>query len=353
VTAESIEPILRVEGLVKHYPVTSGAVRRKQVATLRAVDGVSFELRAGECLGIVGESGCGKSTLAQTLLRLVEPTAGHAWFHGRDIFAMDRRELRELRRKIQIVFQDPFESLNPRMTVGQILSEPWEIHPGIVPRAARRDRAGQLLEMVGLRPEHIDRYPAQFSGGQRQRIGVARALALEPEIIVCDEPVSALDVSVQAQVINLLQDVQQEFGLAYLFIAHDLGVVRHVADDVAVMYLGKVVEHGSEPAVFDTARHPYTHALLSAAPVARFAEAERTERILLTGEIPSPIDPPSGCTFHTRCWQAHDVCSRDAPLLAEQGADGHVAACHFPVQRDAAAVPLGLPRLPARSIAPS
>ncbi|MFF1819799.1 ABC transporter ATP-binding protein [Kribbella sp. NPDC058245] len=322
------EPLLRVDRLVKHYPIVSGAVRKKQVGAIRAVDGVSFELHRGETLGLVGESGCGKSTLSQTLLRLVEPTAGHAFYRGQDIFAMSREELKAFRRKVQIVFQDPFESLNPRMTIGQIIAEPWAIHRGIVPRSGQRNRAAELLELVGLKAKHLDRYPEQFSGGQRQRIGVARAIALNPEIIICDEPVSALDVSVQAQVVNLLQDLQKELGLSYIFIAHDLGVVRHIADRVAVMYLGKIVEYGNESALFEEPRHPYTEALLSAVPVARF-ETARRERILLTGEVPSPANPPSGCRFHTRCRYAEDICRQQEPELSPRGVPGHDTACHL------------------------
>jgi oligopeptide/dipeptide ABC transporter ATP-binding protein len=322
------EPILRVEGLVKHYPIVSGTVRKKKIGAIRAVDGVSFDLRRGETLGLVGESGCGKSTLSQTLLRLVEPTAGHAYYRGQDIFAMSRKELKDFRRKVQIVFQDPFESLNPRMPVGQIIAEPWAIHPGIVPKSGQRERAAELLELVGLKPQHLDRYPEQFSGGQRQRIGVARAIALNPEIIICDEPVSALDVSVQAQVVNLFQDLQKELGLSYIFIAHDLGVVRHIADRVAVMYLGKIVEYGSDTSVFEEPRHPYSEALVSAVPVARFENPVRA-RILLTGEVPSPADPPSGCHFHTRCRYVEDLCRQVEPELLARGVPGHETACHL------------------------
>ena len=252
-------PLLKVSNLVKHYPIFTGSVRRSRRVRFAQSTG-GFELHAGRTLGLVGESGCGKSTLARTLLRLVEPTSGHAYFRGSDIFAMSKDELRAFRRSVQVVLQDPFESLNPKMTVGQIISEPWVIHSGVVAKAQRRHRVGELLEMVGLRPDFIDRFPAQFSGGQRQRIGIARALALNPALIICDEPVSALDVSVQAQVVNLLQDIQKEFHLAYIFIAHDLGVVRHIADDVGVMYLGKMVEYGSEAAIFSSPRHPYTKA---------------------------------------------------------------------------------------------
>jgi len=322
-------PLLKVSNLVKHYPIFTGSVRRKQTGALRAVDGVSFELHAGRTLGLVGESGCGKSTLARTLLRLVEPTSGHAYFRGRDIFAMSKDELRAFRRSVQVVLQDPFESLNPRMTVGQIISEPWVIHSGVVAKAQRRHRVGELLEMVGLRPDFIDRFPAQFSGGQRQRIGIARALALNPALIICDEPVSALDVSVQAQVVNLLQDIQKEFHLAYIFIAHDLGVVRHIADDVGVMYLGKMVEYGSEAAVFSSPRHPYTKALMSAVPVAKFGNEKRADRILLVGDLPSAANPPSGCHFRTRCSYAQDICSVAEPELESRDGGNHETACHF------------------------
>jgi oligopeptide transport system ATP-binding protein len=326
---EQEAPLLKVTDLVKHYPIISGVVRRKQTGALRALDGVSFELRAGRTLGVVGESGCGKSTLARTLLRLVEPTAGHAYFRGDDIFAMSKHELRAFRRSVQVVLQDPFESLNPRMTVGQIVAEPWVIHSGIVAKPQRRRRVGELLEMVGLQPDFIDRFPGQFSGGQRQRIGIARALALNPDLIICDEPVSALDVSVQAQVVNLLQDIQKEFNLAYIFIAHDLGVVRHIADDVGVMYLGKMVAYGTEARVFSNPQHPYTKALMSAVPVAKFDKHNRAARIMLVGDVPSPANPPSGCSFRTRCAYAQDVCSTATPALEAHDSDGHRTACHF------------------------
>jgi oligopeptide transport system ATP-binding protein len=322
------EVVLKVEHLVKYFPITRGIVLRRQIGTVKAVDDVSFELHRGETLGLVGESGCGKTTTARTILRLEKPTDGHAYYQGRDIFELSRSEMREVRREIQVIFQDPYASLNPRMTVGDIISEGWVVHKGVVPKPKRRARVHELLELVGLNPDHINRYPHQFSGGQRQRIGVARALALEPSIIVCDEPVSALDVSVQAQV-NLLEDMQDELGLSYLFIAHDLSVVRHICDRIAVMYLGKIVEIGNEYDVYDNTAHPYTEALLSAVPIPDPALRGHGRRILLEGDVPSPADPPSGCHFRTRCWKAQDVCATDPPELVERG-QGHPVACHFP-----------------------
>jgi oligopeptide transport system ATP-binding protein len=324
------EPILSVRDLVKHYPIRAGVFRR-QVGSIKAVDGVSFDLMPGETLGLVGESGCGKSTVARTLLRLIEPTAGQALYKGTDIFSLGKGDLRELRQHIQIIFQDPYASLNPRMTVGDIIAEPWAIHSGLMPKNSVRDQVGQLLELVGLNPNHINRYPHQFSGGQRQRIGVARALALNPSIIICDEPVSALDVSVQAQVVNLLEDIQDEFSLSYIFIAHDLSVVRHISDRVAVMYLGKIVEEGVESDLYGNPSHPYTQALLSAVPVPD-PSFHAAKRILLQGDVPSAANPPSGCHFRTRCWKAQDICAEVEPPL-EQHFDT-LAACHFAAPRE-------------------
>jgi oligopeptide/dipeptide ABC transporter ATP-binding protein len=331
--APSGDPILRVERMVKHFPLTQGILLRRQVGAVQAVDGVSFDLLPGETLGLVGESGCGKSTVAKTLLRLEEPTSGHAYFEGEDIFAMSRGDLRRLRRRLQIVFQDPYASLNPRMTVGDIITEAWEIHPDVVARSARRAALNDLLERVGLEAEHAQRYPHQFSGGQRQRIGIARALALNPEVLICDEPVSALDVSVQAQVVNLLEELQDEFGFAYVFIAHDLSVVRHISDRVAVMYLGRIVEIGDEAQIYGQPTHPYTQALLSAVPVPD-PDARRTDRIVLEGDVPSPANPPSGCRFRTRCWKAEDLCAEQDPALIDRFGLGHPSACHFAEVRD-------------------
>jgi oligopeptide/dipeptide ABC transporter ATP-binding protein len=324
------EPILEVRNLVKHFPVTRGIIFQRRIGTVSAVEDVSFELYPGETLGLVGESGCGKSTTARTILRLEEPTSGEVLFRGENILTYSRRKLGRLRREIQVIFQDPYASLNPRMTVGDIISEGWKIHKEVMPRKRHRARVQELLEVVGLNPDHVGRYPHQFSGGQRQRIGIARALALEPSIIIADEPVSALDVSVQAQVVNLLEDLQEEFELSYLFIAHDLSVVRHICDRVAVMYLGKIAEIGKDEAIYDRTTHPYTEALLSAVPVPDPTSLARGRRILLQGDVPSPIDPPSGCRFHTRCWKAQDVCVSDKPELEPRG-DDLLSACHFPL----------------------
>jgi oligopeptide/dipeptide ABC transporter ATP-binding protein len=317
--------LLEVRRLRKYFPVRSGFLGRERAA-IRAVDGISFWLGRGETLGLVGESGSGKTTAGRTLLRLIEPTEGAALFEGRDIFAMDRHELRRLRRRAQIVFQDPFASLNPRMTVGDTIREVLRVHRLVKGRAAAEARVRELLELVGLAPLHADRYPHEFSGGQRQRIGIARALSVEPDFIVCDEPVSALDVSVQAQVLNLLEALQQKLGLAYLFIAHDLSVVEHVSDRIAVMYLGRIVEMGDAADVIADPRHPYTRALLSAVPVPE--PGAQRERIVLAGDVPSPSDPPPGCPFHPRC--QHPLkdadCARVIPPLAEKG-PMHFAAC--------------------------
>ncbi|MEU1242729.1 dipeptide ABC transporter ATP-binding protein [Micromonospora parva] len=323
------ETILSVDNLVKHFPITQGVLFQRQIGAVKAVDGVSFELRRGETLGVVGESGCGKSTLARLLMRLETPTSGRATLEGRDLFKASGGELRRLRRNMQMVMQDPYTSLNPRMTVGDIIGEPFEIHPDAAPKGSKAKRVQELLDLVGLNPEHINRYPHQFSGGQRQRIGIARALALKPEVIVCDEPVSALDVSIQAQVINLLKQLQGELGLSYIFIAHDLSVVRHIADRVAVMYLGRIVEIGTEDEIYERATHPYTQALLSAVPVPDPEARDQRTMIRLVGDVPSPADPPSGCHFRTRCWKAQEICAVEDPATVPRAADPHPSACHF------------------------
>jgi oligopeptide/dipeptide ABC transporter ATP-binding protein len=328
-TGPGTGPILEVKGLVKHFPVTQGVIFKREVGRVKAVDGVDLELGRGETLGVVGESGCGKSTLARLLLAAERPTAGTVRFDGQDIFTLPRGELRALRRRIQMVLQDPYSSLNPRMTVGDIIGEPFEIHPEVAPKGERRAKVRELLELVGLDPGHVSRYPHQFSGGQRQRVGIARALALRPEVIVCDEPVSALDVSVQAQVMNLLAELQRELGLSYVFIAHDLAAVRHISDRVAVMYLGKVVEIGDETQIYDHPTHPYTQALLSAVPIPDPDASGRPEQITLEGDPPSPLNPPSGCRLRTRCWKAQDVCAAEEPELVSRPGSEHPSACHF------------------------
>ncbi|AWI30787.1 ABC transporter ATP-binding protein [Streptomyces tirandamycinicus] len=393
------EPIIEVRGLHKHYPLTRGIVFRKQVGAVRAVDGVDLDLFAGETLGVVGESGCGKSTLAKLLVNLERPTSGVIRYKGEDVTRLSARALKAVRRNIQIVFQDPYTSLNPRMTVGDIVGEPYEIHPEAAPKGDRRRRVRELLDVVGLDPAYVNRYPHQFSGGQRQRIGIARGLALRPEVIVADEPVSALDVSVQAQVVNLLERLQRDFGLSYVFIAHDLSIVRHISDRVAVMYLGRIVETGRDAEIYDHPTHPYTQALLSAVPVpdpsARGRGGERAiaptagggnggagatggvagngaeggaggnagigaeggaggeggnggnggngaggGRIILSGDVPSPANVPSGCRFRTRCWKARERCAREEPELAVperfrdvRGPARHDSACHFAEER--------------------
>jgi oligopeptide transport system ATP-binding protein len=326
-SAVTRDVLLEARDLVKYFAVRGAGGKGKEV--VHAVDGVSLEVRSGETLGVVGESGCGKSTLGRMLVRLHEPTAGSIRFGGDDITGLSRRELRPYRREMQMIFQDPYASLNPRKRVGQILEDPFRIHGG-VSKAEMRTRVRKLLEVVGLLPDHVNRYPHEFSGGQRQRIGVARALALNPKLIVADEPVSALDVSIQAQVINLLDALQDDFDLTYVFIAHDLGVVHHVSDRIAVMYLGVIVEIGPSDDLFLSPVHPYTEALLSAIPPIEGDEEVRRERIVLEGEVPSPVNPPSGCRFHPRCRYATEICSIERPELVDHGG-GRLAACHHPL----------------------
>jgi oligopeptide/dipeptide ABC transporter ATP-binding protein len=317
-------PILEVRNLVKHFPI-GGGLFGGEAAVIKAVDGVSFSIRRGETLGLVGESGCGKTTTGRCILQLERPTSGEIIFEGRDLATLTGGELRKVRRRLQVIFQDPYSSLNPRMTVGQIIAEPLAVHDIVPDRAARAARVRELLGHAGLLPAMAHRYPHELSGGQRQRVGIARALAMEPALIVCDEPVSALDVSIQAQIINLLEELQAEFGLTYLFVAHDLSVVRHISDRVAVMYLGKIAEITDRKTLYESPLHPYTRALLSAVPIPDPAVEAGRERIFLGGEVPSPLNPPSGCVFHPRCPIAVDDCRRDVPLLREIRADHRVA----------------------------
>jgi peptide/nickel transport system ATP-binding protein len=324
----SSEPVLlEVNDLVKHFPIKSSGIIRRTIGQVQAVDGVSFSVRSGQSLGLVGESGCGKTTTGRLITRLYEPTSGSMKFEGHEISGLNSRQMLPYRREIQLIFQDPYSSLNPRHTVGAIVGAPMIVHK-TVPKDRVKGRVQELLEIVGLNPEHYNRYPNEFSGGQRQRIGIARSLALNPKLIVADEPVSALDVSIQAQVINLLRDLQKEFDIAFLFIAHDLAIVRHFCPQIAVMYLGKIVEIGDRAQIYETPHHPYTQALLSAAPdVKQAAIGGRRERIRLEGDVPSPINPPSGCRFRTRCWKAQDVCAKEEPPLMQIG--GRQVACHF------------------------
>ncbi|WP_413254441.1 ABC transporter ATP-binding protein [Streptomyces europaeiscabiei] len=322
------KPLLRVEGLVKHFPIKKGLLQR-QVGAVKAVDGIDFEVRRGETLGVVGESGCGKSTMGRLITRLLEPSGGKIEFDGTDITHLNTAGMRPLRRDVQMIFQDPYGSLNPRHTIGTIVSAPFKLQ-GVEPEGGVKKEVQRLLELVGLSPEHYNRYPHEFSGGQRQRIGIARALALKPRMVVADEPVSALDVSIQAQVVNLMDDLQDELGLTYVIIAHDLSVVRHVSDRIAVMYLGKIVELADRDSLYATPMHPYTKALLSAVPIPDPKRRNaKSERILLKGDVPSPIAPPSGCRFHTRCWKATQVCTTTEPPLAELR-PGQRVACHHP-----------------------
>jgi peptide/nickel transport system ATP-binding protein len=329
------QELLTVRGLTKHFPVTKGALLRRRVGAVHAVDGIAFTVHAGETFGLVGESGCGKSTTARLILRLLPATAGEVCFDGADVLSMGHRQTRKLRSDMQIVFQDPYASLNPRHTVRQIVSEPLLVQGRS--KAEARVKVGELLELCGLRPEHAGRYPHEFSGGQRQRIGVARALVLNPKLVILDEPVSALDVSIQAQIVNLLEDLQGRLGLTYIFIAHDLSVVRHISDKVGVMYMGHLIEVADRDQLDESPRHPYTVALLSAIPIPDPRKERLRRRIILKGDVPSPADPPPACRFHTRCWKAQEICRTTAPVL-EQKAPAHWAACHFPESTEPATV---------------
>ena len=330
-SAADRQPLVRATGIKKYFPITQGIIFQREVGRVHAVDGVDLEVFPGETLGVVGETGCGKSTLGRIICRLLPVTEGTVEFEGQDITNTKGKALRQFRRQVQMIFQDPYSSLNPRKRIGAIIGDPFQIH-GIADGKQRKLRVQELMEVVGLNPEHYNRFPAEFSGGQRQRIGVARALALRPKLIIADEPVSALDVSIQAQVINLLEDLQSEFNLTYIFIAHDLSVVRHVSDRVAVMYLGKVVELSDSKRLYAEPKHPYTGALLSAVPVADPDLADKRERVILAGDVPSPIDPPSGCRFHPRCPKAQERCVVEEPPL-ELKVSGDLAACHFPLER--------------------
>ena len=332
-TAGGEEPILVVDHLVKHFPIKAGILFDRQIGAVRAVDDVSLTVERGETLGLVGESGCGKSTIGRAMIRLREPTSGHVYFDGTDLGSLKAEELRKMRRRMQIIFQDPYGSLDPRMTVGSIVSEPLETH-GLASGQAKRDRVAELLTLVGLDPKYVQRYPHEFSGGQRQRIGIARALAVEPEFIVCDEPISALDVSIQAQVLNLLSDLRARLGLTYLFVAHDLSVVKHISDRVAVMYLGKIVEIGPPEQLYASPGHPYTRALLSAVPVPDPTAERKRKRVILKGDVPSPVNPPSACWFHPRCPRFREGhCDVETPELRTVAGHAHLAACHYPLEK--------------------